>query len=98
MPLGWVVGFWAALGAAVGSFLNVAADRLPARGSLLAPPSQCDACGRRLNPIDLVPVVSYLALRGRCRTCEAPGSAGASWPWRWGRPCCSPWRRRGSRR
>lgn len=66
-----LIPFWAALGAAVGSFLNLAADRLPARGSLLWPPSRCDHCGHRLTPVELIPIVSYLALRGRCRACGA---------------------------
>lgn len=61
-----------AVGASVGSFVNLAADRLPAGRSLVAPPSSCDACGVRLGPVDLVPVLSYLALRGRCRSCGAP--------------------------
>lgn len=58
-------------GAAVGSFLNVCADRLPEGQSLIRPPSHCSTCGRRLMPLDMVPVVSYLALRGKCRTCGA---------------------------
>jgi leader peptidase (prepilin peptidase)/N-methyltransferase len=66
----WVL-FWAILGTAVGSFLNVVADRLPGGGSLLSPPSCCEACGRRLASAELVPVWGYLALRGRCRTCGA---------------------------
>jgi len=71
MSIGLVVLFWAVLGAAVGSFLNVAADRLPEGGSLFSPPSHCGACGRRLAAAEMVPVWSYLALRGRCRTCGA---------------------------
>lgn len=71
MPPGVLVAFWAVVGAAVGSFLNVVADRLPQGGSLLAPPSHCAGCGRTLGAADLVPVVSFLALRGRCRTCGA---------------------------
>jgi leader peptidase (prepilin peptidase)/N-methyltransferase len=59
------------LGVAVGSFLNVVVDRLPAGRSLVFPPSQCDACQHRLSPRDLIPVVSYLWLRGRCRYCQA---------------------------
>jgi leader peptidase (prepilin peptidase) / N-methyltransferase len=59
------------LGAAIGSFLNVCIDRLPANQSLLAPPSHCDGCQRRLSLPDLIPVFSYLILRGRCRTCGA---------------------------
>lgn len=59
------------LGAAVGSFLNVCADRLPAGQSLLSPPSHCPRCNTRLKVLDLVPVFSYLALRGNCRYCSA---------------------------
>ena len=59
------------LGAVVGSFLNVCIDRLPRGGSLMEPPSQCDSCGRRLTPLELIPVFSYLSLGGRCRTCRA---------------------------
>ena len=60
------------LGAAIGSFLNVCIDRLPAGKSLLHPPSHCDACQHRLLPKDLIPVFSYLWLRGRCRYCHIP--------------------------
>ena len=59
------------LGIAVGSFLNVCIDRLPLRQSLVSPPSRCDACEHRLSPVDLVPVFSYILLRGRCRYCRA---------------------------
>jgi len=62
---------WAVLGLAVGSFLNVVADRLPADRSIVSPPSRCESCQRQLTPLELIPVVSYLALRGRCRTCGA---------------------------
>ena len=60
------------LGIAIGSFLNVCIDRLPGGGSLLHPASHCPACQRRLTPRDLIPVFSYLWLRGRCRYCQAP--------------------------
>ena len=60
------------IGLAFGSFLNVCIDRLPAGGSLLRPPSHCPACQRRLAPEDLIPLFSYLWLRGRCRYCGAP--------------------------
>ena len=74
------LGFWMIMfgiifglfGIAVGSFLNVCIDRLPAGGSLLHPASCCPACKRRLAPKDLIPVFSYLWLRGRCRYCQAP--------------------------
>jgi len=62
---------FAVLGTIMGSFLNVCADRLPAGGSLLRPPSRCVGCGYRLKPHDMVPVISYLWLRGRCRKCGA---------------------------
>ena len=58
------------LGISVGSFLNVCMDRLPSRGSLIAPPSHCPACHHRLTIKDLIPVYSYLRLRGRCRYCQ----------------------------
>ncbi len=63
---------FALLGTAIGSFLNVCIDRLPAGRSLVYPPSQCDDCQHRLSPKDLIPVFSYLWLRGRCRYCQAP--------------------------
>ena len=59
-------------GVAIGSFLNVCIDRLPAGGSLLSPASRCPACQHRLAPKDLIPVFSYLWLRGRCRYCQGP--------------------------
>jgi leader peptidase (prepilin peptidase)/N-methyltransferase len=63
--------YFTIVGLAVGSFLNVCIDRLPAGKSLVSPSSHCDACGRRLDLLDLVPVFSYLVLRGRCRYCRA---------------------------
>lgn len=59
-------------GGSVGSFINIVADRLPKGQSVLYPPSHCPACGRRLTPLELVPVFSYLALRGRCYQCHSP--------------------------
>ncbi|MDX1600153.1 MAG: prepilin peptidase [Anaerolineales bacterium] len=61
----------ALLGAVIGSFLNVVADRIPDDQSLVSPRSYCPACKRQLHPLELIPIVSYLALRGRCRTCGA---------------------------
>jgi leader peptidase (prepilin peptidase)/N-methyltransferase len=58
------------IGASIGSFLNVCADRLPAGKSIMAPPSHCDACGKRLSALELIPVFSYIILRGRCRFCH----------------------------
>jgi len=67
-----IVIIYGLFGIAVGSFLNVCMDRLPAGGSLLRPASHCPACQRHLAPKDLIPVFSYLWLRGRCRYCQAP--------------------------
>ena len=60
------------LGATVGSFLNVCIDRLPANESLISPGSHCTSCQHPLTITDLIPIVSYLWLRGRCRYCQAP--------------------------
>jgi leader peptidase (prepilin peptidase)/N-methyltransferase len=59
------------LGLTVGSFLNVCSDRLPQEKSIISPPSHCDACQQKLTARDLVPLFSYLWLRGRCRYCGA---------------------------
>ena len=67
-----MVLLYALLGLIVSSFLNVCIDRLPERESIVSPPSHCPACGRRLAPFDLIPLLSYLLLRGRCRYCGAP--------------------------
>jgi leader peptidase (prepilin peptidase) / N-methyltransferase len=71
MDAGFAVIF-VLLGMIIASFLNVCADRLPAKQSLAYPPSHCPACSRRLAVKDLIPVFSYLWLRGRCRYCRAP--------------------------
>lgn len=60
------------LGLLIGSFLNVVAIRVLRRESIAFPPSHCMACGHRLGAADLVPVLSYVALGGRCRYCRAP--------------------------
>ncbi len=62
--------FLAILGAAVGSFLNVCIDRLPRRQSMLRPASHCDGCRVSLRWMELLPIVSFLVLRGRCRYCQ----------------------------
>ncbi len=59
----------AVLGAVIGSFLNVVAYRLPRGESLAHPPSRCPSCGAPVKPYDNVPVLSWLLLRGRCRSC-----------------------------
>jgi leader peptidase (prepilin peptidase)/N-methyltransferase len=59
------------VGMILASFLNVCIDRLPVNESLLFPASHCASCQRRLALKDLIPVFSYLWLRGRCRYCQA---------------------------
>jgi leader peptidase (prepilin peptidase)/N-methyltransferase len=66
-------------GIAVGSFLNVCIDRLPLGKSLVFPWSHCDACQHRLSLLDMIPVISYLWLRGRCRYCQARISLRTLW-------------------
>jgi leader peptidase (prepilin peptidase) / N-methyltransferase len=56
----------------LGSFINLAADRLPRGESLIRPRSHCRACGRQLNVVDLIPVGGYLLRRGRCASCGVP--------------------------
>lgn len=58
-------------GTIIGSFLNVCILRLPASRSVVSGASACPSCGTRLTPVDLVPLVSYLALGGKCRRCKA---------------------------
>ena len=55
----------------IGSFLGVVALRLTAGRTVLFGRSSCDACGATLGPLDLVPLASFAALRGRCRHCGA---------------------------
>ncbi|TYO95649.1 prepilin peptidase [Desulfallas thermosapovorans] len=57
------------LGACIGSFLNVCIHRLPLGQSVVYNPSHCPGCGHRLKALDLVPLLSYILLRGRCRYC-----------------------------
>jgi leader peptidase (prepilin peptidase) / N-methyltransferase len=64
-----VLAFWPAL--ALGSFVNVVAARVPLGRSVVRPASACMSCGAELAWHDNVPVLSYLVLRGRCRSCSA---------------------------
>ena len=65
----------AALGAIVGSFLNVVIHRYPREESIVFPPSKCPECGTPIKPYDNVPILGYLWLLGRCRACRSPISA-----------------------
>jgi leader peptidase (prepilin peptidase) / N-methyltransferase len=75
MPELLVFAFVAALGLAIGSFLNVCIYRLPRHESLAFPASHCTSCGRPLRWYENIPVLAWVALRGRCRTCGARISA-----------------------
>jgi leader peptidase (prepilin peptidase)/N-methyltransferase len=62
----------AVMGLVIGSFLTVVVDRVPRGASVVAPPSACGSCDHRLGPADLVPIGSWIVLRGRCRHCGTP--------------------------
>src|SRR5688572_22387135 len=62
---------FALAGLMIGSFLNVCIHRLPRRESIIWPASHCTTCNRRLAWFENVPVISWLVLRGRCRTCHS---------------------------
>lgn len=67
--------FAGVLGALVGSFANVVIFRVPEGRSIVFPGSSCPNCGYRLQPLDLVPIFSWLFLGRRCRKCHLPISA-----------------------
>ncbi|MBJ7454651.1 MAG: prepilin peptidase [Thermoleophilia bacterium] len=79
MLLGAPTAYWAivagVMGLALGSFATVVISRWPSGGSLVSPRSHCTSCARTLGPLELVPVLSWVALRGRCRGC----GEGVSW-------------------
>jgi leader peptidase (prepilin peptidase)/N-methyltransferase len=66
------VTFAGVLGTIIGSFLNVVAYRLPRHESLITPASHCPGCGTPVKPYDNIPVLSWLLLRGHCRSCNEP--------------------------
>ncbi len=72
-----VVGtvFVGILGLLVGSFLNVVVYRVPSGMSVVSPPSACPGCGSGIRAYDNVPVLSWMALRGKCRACREPISS-----------------------
>jgi len=61
-----------AFGLIFGSFANVCIWRLPRNESIVFPASRCPKCGARISPLDNIPLLSYLMLRGRCRSCANP--------------------------
>jgi leader peptidase (prepilin peptidase) / N-methyltransferase len=76
--LGWTFPLWlvralcVAWGCVWGSFINVVVYRVPRELSIVRPGSRCPACGAPVRPVDNVPVLSWLLLRGRARCCAAP--------------------------
>jgi len=70
--LGVLAGFCALMGLAIGSFLNVVIYRVPRKMSVVSPRSACPNCKTPIADRDNVPVVSWLLLKGRCRTCGNP--------------------------
>ena len=69
------ITFAGVLGAIAGSFLNVVTYRLPRHESLMMPASHCTRCGTPVKPYDNIPILSFLLLRGHCRSCGASISA-----------------------
>lgn len=61
-----------ALGAIIGSFLNVVIHRYPREESIVFPPSRCPHCGTHIKPWDNVPILAWLWLGGKCRACRGP--------------------------
>ena len=70
-PLALAISFAAVLGLCLGSFVSVVAHRLPAGLSVVSPGSACPGCGAAIRPSDNIPILSWLALRGHCRACDA---------------------------
>lgn len=68
----FLVGVCGIIGLAVGSFLNVVIYRVPRKESVVSPRSRCPGCGNTLSAVDNIPVVSWVALKGRCRSCAEP--------------------------
>jgi leader peptidase (prepilin peptidase) / N-methyltransferase len=69
VPFPLALIFVSTLGAIIGSFLNVVIHRVPREESVVFPTSRCPSCGTAIRPYDNVPILSFLVLRGRCRTC-----------------------------
>ena len=57
-------------GTLIGSFLNVCIYRIPRKESIVFGASHCTKCGNRIKWYDLIPIISYLILRGKCRVCK----------------------------
>lgn len=71
MPRKPLVIYCAVLGLVIGSFLNVVIHRVPREQPVIGPPSSCPRCGHRIKFRDNIPLLSWLLLRGRCRSCSS---------------------------
>ncbi|NLB79319.1 MAG: prepilin peptidase, partial [Clostridiaceae bacterium] len=60
------------IGSCIGSFLNVCIYRIPLEESIVFPPSGCPKCKEKLKPKDMIPILSYIMLKGKCRYCKDP--------------------------
>ena len=75
VPFPLALIFVSTIGALIGSFLNVVIHRVPREESVIFPNSRCPSCGTATRPYDNIPILSFLFLRGRCRTCGVSISA-----------------------
>jgi leader peptidase (prepilin peptidase)/N-methyltransferase len=79
LPMAVLSAFYVLLiGAVIGSFLNVVIHRYPRGESVVFPPSACPHCGTPIRWFDNIPILNYIVLRGRCRTCR--GSISLRYP------------------
>lgn len=67
----WVVAFFI-IGSVLGSFLNVCGMRIPAGKSIIKPNSHCPRCGHELKWYELIPIISFIMLKGKCKNCKEP--------------------------
>jgi leader peptidase (prepilin peptidase)/N-methyltransferase len=82
-----LLGFYAfAIGAIVGSFLNVVIHRYPREESIIFPGSHCPQCNAVIRWYDNIPILSFLLLRGRCRACGARIALRYLRSWSWPTP------------
>ena len=58
------------IGTIFGSFYNVVGYRLPIGKSIVSPPSHCPKCNHKLKPIELIPIISYIISKGKCKNCQ----------------------------
>lgn len=65
-----ILAFVFIIGLVIGSFLNVCIYRIPREESIAFPPSHCTSCNAKIKPYDLIPVISYIFLKGKCRSCK----------------------------